>query len=190
MGKRNKIMVLVVGIIIVIISIHDLFNFVLIPIAQKEQAIKSYTENVDKFENIHNYIVENYSSIRCNKDELSKELMIYTNQYSKSEGTRKVEIQIEDKLVLQQIKYILFDLDFEYIENISDHIRFAFRDENGHLQSIDYTTQDITKIRGWSTIKLKDNWYYLSIWTCFNRRFEEPILGYCLRVIYHVIRGY
>ena len=189
MGKKNKIMALVIGIIIIIISIHDLFNFVLIPMIQKAQIIKSYTENVDKFEKIHNCIGEKYYSIICNKDELSGEVKIYKYQYVESGGAIKVEIQIEDKLLLEQIKYILFNLDFDYIENTGDYTSFNFRNENGHIQRIDYTTQDITKIHGWNTTKLKDNWYYLSIWTCFNRRFDEPILGYCLRVIYHVVRG-
>lgn len=29
----------------------------------------------------------------------------------------------------------------------------------------------------------------LSIWTCFLRRYEEPLWGYCPRLIYHIVRG-
>lgn len=201
MDKRIKsIALVIIGIAIVLISIRALFNFLLIPNTQKKDAISSYTQNVDKFEKVSNYLIENYSSknsktnkyffIRCSKDELSKELKIYRNKFNKNGESEKVEMQIEDMEVLQQVKYILYDLNFEYIENIGDDVRFVFRDKNGHFQCINYTTEDITKIKVWNTTKLKDNWYYLSIWTSFLRSYEEPLWGYFPRVIYHVIKGY
>lgn len=64
-----------------------------------------------------------------------------------------------------------------------------YRDANGHFQSIDYSTQDLTRFSGWDTTRLKDSWYYRSIWTCFIKDNEESGFYYRLRVVYNVLRG-
>ncbi|MEQ8199174.1 MAG: hypothetical protein ABRQ27_14435 [Clostridiaceae bacterium] len=192
MCKKFKIFILVLSIVIFIITIHSLTTFIFIPNMQKEKVIKSFTEESDKFENVHNYIVKTNPFLQCRKNQDGK-VEIYFYKYSKTTGEpEKEETQIEDKLVLENINYILYNLDFEYIQNIECHTYFVFRDEKGHLQSIDYRTDDITKFKhwNWNYIKLNGNWYYCSIWKYFNKNEDVPELIYLISIVFHIIRGY
>jgi len=159
---------------------------------QKEKVIKSFTEESDKFENVHNYIVKTNPSLQCRKNQDGK-VEIYSYKFTKITGEpRKEEMQIEDKLVLENINYILYNLDFEYIQNIGSNTYFVFRDVKGHLQSIDYRTYDITRFKqwNWNFIKLKNNWYYSSIWKYFDKNEDVPELIYLISIVFHIIRGY
>lgn len=155
---------------------------------QKEKVIDGFNHNFNKFENVHNYLVEKFPFSQCYKGE-GKKVELCDSVFTKSGETKKVKADIDDTTVLQQIEYIFNTLDFEYIENIEDDTHFVYRDENGHFQSIDYSTQDLTRFSGWDTTRLKDSWYYRSIWTCFIKDNEESDFYYRLRVVYNVLRG-
>ncbi|MDP4177140.1 MAG: hypothetical protein Q8900_02215 [Bacillota bacterium] len=152
MRRKIKGIALAIIIMIIILMVHSLFNYILIPKIQKEKVLKSFTENTDKFESVHNYICKTYPIST-----------FYSIDFSKSGDSNQADNQIKDRLVLQQMQYIFKNLHFEYIENIQDDTHFVFKDANGHFQSIDFTTDDITRFKDWNTIKLKENWYYRSI---------------------------
>lgn len=189
MLKKSKIIILVISIVIAIFIIHRLSAFILIPNMQRETVIDSFNQNFNKFENVHNYLVEKFPFSHCYKGE-GKKVELYYSEFTKSGETKEVKADIDDTTVLQQIEYIFNGLDFEYFENIKDSTHFVFRDANGHFQSIDYSTQDLIKFKEWDTTRLKNNWYYRSIWTYFIKDYEESDLYYRLRVVYHVLRGY
>lgn len=174
MKKRMKIILIVLTILISCIIVNSSINFIFIPNMQREQIINGFSNNINKFVNIHNYISEKLPYSR-----------IYRNEEFNSS-----EIKIDDNDIRFQIEYIFKDLDFEYIENIGSDTHFVFKDANGHFQSIDFSTDDMTKINGWNCIKLKDNWYYRSVWKYFLKQNDENDLIYVLRVAFHLLRGY
>lgn len=163
MNKKTKIITLVSIIVIVAITIHSSFNFIFIPNKQKKRIIKNFTENSNKFKNVHNYMTKTYPLSRCYKKEGGK-VYIYSRTFDKNGNSKHVEVDIKDDMVLKQIEYILYDLDFEYIDNLFNNTSFVFRDINNHYQSIGYTTKDTTELKGWGSIKIDDNWYYQSLW--------------------------
>lgn len=76
---------------------------------QKERAVKSFTENIDKFENVHNYICRTYPFFRFNSID-----------FSKNSDSNQAENPITDRLVFQQMQYIFDNLHFEYIEKFRE----------------------------------------------------------------------
>ncbi|MDR1564310.1 MAG: hypothetical protein LBS74_05060 [Oscillospiraceae bacterium] len=185
MKKRTKIFILVIVGLLVIKSIHSLLSLVIVPNIQKKQAIERFEENFDDFQNVQAYLKKSDIILTCKKDKKGNVQFEYW--YSDP---------ISDERVIHQIEKILCNLDFEYIEHIS-HTRFAFRDAEGYLQCIECDNDDeprFSESNEWhdNIIKLKDDWYFRSLWVYFfrNEKDEETDANYKARVAWHIIKGY
>jgi len=165
MSKKIKIVLLFFTSILAFIIIREVLYKTVLADMQKGKVVKSFNENFDKFENVHNYLKENHNIYRCGKNKFSKKIEAYDFEYDNKGEYKKVEVKIEDSRVLEEMNFILNGLDFQYVESIGERTRFVFKDSLGCYMSICYNTEDMTKVEGWDVTKLKGNWYYLFVKT-------------------------